>query len=316
MAQTTVAGDRSGEFARLSDPYRRELLAYCYRMLGSVHDAEDLVQETYLRAWRAYSRFEGRSSLRTWMYRIASHVCLRALENRGRRPLPSGLGGPGDDPEKPPAPPPSQAAWLQPIPDALLSADPAEIAASKESTRLAFTAALQHLRPRQRAVLILRDVLSWRASEVAGLLGTTTAAVNSTLQRARAQLEQAQPTEDTLDDPADPKRRALLDEFVAAFENSDAAALSRILRDDAVLEMPPFATWFAGADAITRFMKSQGFAACGGAGMIRTAANGQPAFASYRRDPDGVNRLHGILVLAVSASGIARISAFLDPELF
>ncbi|MQM25575.1 sigma-70 family RNA polymerase sigma factor [Glycomyces albidus] len=314
--ETVLARPEAGEFARLTDPYRRELLVHCYRMLGSVHDAEDLVQETYLRAWRAFDRFEGRSSLRTWLYRIATHACLRALENRGRRPMPSGLGGPSGDPEGALEAPPREVTWLQPIPDALLSADPAQIATSREGTRLAFAAALQHLPARQRAVLILRDVLGWRASEVAELLDTSTAAVNSALQRARAQLEQAGLAEDTLVEPSDPERRELLDRFVAAFENGDAAALTRILRDDAVLEMPPFTAWFAGRDAIARFMASQGFAACGGAPMIPTAANGQPALASYERHGDGVRRAHGIHVLTLTDSGIARIRTFLDTSLF
>jgi RNA polymerase sigma-70 factor (ECF subfamily) len=307
---------RPEEFARLTDPYRRELLVHCYRMLGSVHDAEDLVQETYLRAWRAYDRFEGRSSLRTWLYRIATHACLRALENRGRRPMPTGFGGPSGDPEGPLAEAPREVLWLQPIPDALPGGDPAQIAMSREDTRLAFAAALQHLPARQRAVLILRDVLGWRAAEVAELLDTSTAAVNSALQRARAQLEQAGLAEDTLVEPSDPERRQLLDRFVAAFENSDAAALTRILRDDAVLEMPPFTAWFAGPDAIARFMDAQGFAACGGVPMLRTAANGQPALASYQRHDDGTRRPHGIHVLTLTTTGIARISTFLDSSLF
>ncbi|MEU5156892.1 sigma-70 family RNA polymerase sigma factor [Glycomyces sp. NPDC021274] len=316
MTETVLAGPQAGEFAALAAPHRRELLVHCYRMLGSVHDAEDLVQETLLRAWRAYDRFEGRSSLRTWLYRIATHACLRALENRGRRPMPSGLGGPSGDPGGPLEEPPQEVLWLQPLPDALLSADPAQIASSREGTRLAFAAALQHLPARQRAVLILRDVLGWRAAEVAELLDTSTAAVNSALQRARAQLEQAGPAEDTLVEPTDPERRALLDKFVAAFANSDAEALTRILRDDAVLEMPPFTSWFAGAGAIVRFMDAQGFAACGGVPMIRTTANGQPALASYQRCTDGVCRPHGIHVLTLTATGIARIRTFLDPGLF
>ncbi|RRS01210.1 sigma-70 family RNA polymerase sigma factor [Glycomyces terrestris] len=312
MVQTLVDAE---EFTRLTDPHRRELLAHCYRMLGSAHDAEDAVQDAYLRAWRAFDRFEGRSSLRTWLYRIATHVCLRAIERRGRRPLPAGLGGPSADPEGPLESPPAEVPWLQPLPDALLGGDPAEIAASREGTRLAFTAALQHLPARQRAVLILRDVLDWRAAEVADLLGTTTAAANSSLQRARARLAQLDPAE-PVREPTDPERRELLDRFVAAFEHSDADALTRILRADAALEMPPFTTWFSGADAIARFMRAQGFAACGGAPMLRTAANGQPAFASYERAADGGRRAHGIHVLTLTGAGITRITSFLDPTLF
>ena len=197
----------SEDFARLTDPFRPELLAHCYRMLGSVHDAEDQVQEIMIRAWRSYGDFEGRSSLRTWLYRIATNACLRALENSGRRPLPSGLGGPGEYPDAPLAAARPEVPWLQPIPDALVStgsADPAEIAASRQGMRLALIAALQYLPARQRAVLILRDVLRWRAAEVAELLGTTTTAVNGMLQRARARLEQAAPDQDQIHEPADP----------------------------------------------------------------------------------------------------------------
>ncbi|HYY82699.1 MAG TPA: RNA polymerase subunit sigma-70, partial [Actinomycetes bacterium] len=199
-----MTGDE--EFARRSDPFRRELLAHCYRMLGSVHDAEDLVQETLLRAWRAYDRFDDRrASLRTWLYRIATNACLTALEQCGRRELPAGVAGPAD-PEAPLAPAPPEVTWLQPIPDALLeggSDDPATIVSLRGSVRLALVAALQHLPARQRAVLILRDVLGWRAAEVAGLLGTTTAAVNSALQRAHAQLGQVSPARDEITEPDD-----------------------------------------------------------------------------------------------------------------
>src|ERR687885_24098 len=196
MATTDVPGTE--DFLRLADPYRRELLAHCYRMLGSIHDAEDLVQETYLRAWRAYDRFEGRSSLRTWLHQIATRACLTALENRSRRPMPTGLGAPSIDPADPLVEQP-EVPWLEPVPDAMVAAegsDPAAIVTSRQSLRLALIAALQHLPPRQRAVLILRDVLQWRAAEVAEVLDTTTTAVNSILQRARAQLNEVAPNED------------------------------------------------------------------------------------------------------------------------
>ena len=188
-ARGATAPPSSEEFARLTDPFRAELLAHCYRMLGSVHDAEDQVQETLLRAWRSFGQFQGRSSLRTWLYRIATNECLRAIGQRDRRALPSGLSGPGENPEEPLAAAAPEVPWLQPIPDALLrpeSADPALVATSRENIRLALIAALQHLPARQRAVLILRDVLGWRAAEVAELLGTTTTAANGVLQRARA----------------------------------------------------------------------------------------------------------------------------------
>ena len=215
------------DFLPLAEPYRRELLAHCYRMLGSVHDAEDLVQETYLRAWRAYDRFEGRSSLRTWLYRIATNACLTALETRSRRPLPSGLGAPNADPDDALVQQ-AEVPWLEPIPDAMVAgaaADPATIVTSRDSIRLALIAALQHLPPRQRAVLILCEVLRWRAAEVAEMLDTTTAAVNSALQRARAQIELAAPSEDAVTEPQTPDQRDLLERYVAAFESYDVNAL-------------------------------------------------------------------------------------------
>src|SRR2546430_2748472 len=232
----------SEDFARLTDPFRPELLAHCYRMLGWVHDAEAQVQETMIRAWRSYGEFEGRASLRTWLYRIATNACLRALENTGRRPLPSGLGAPGEYPEAPLTAARPEIPWLQPIPDALVSAgsaDPAEIAASREGTRLALIAALQYLPARQRAVLILRDVLRWRAAEVAELLGTTTIAVNRMLQRARERLEQAAPDQDQIHEPAYPQDRALLDRFATAFQNADVTAGARPPRAGAPLAGPP-----------------------------------------------------------------------------
>ena len=314
---TTMPG--SDDFARLTDPFRAELLAYCYRMLGSVHDAEDQLQETLIRAWRSYSGFRGQSSLRTWLYRIATNACLRALENRARRPLPSGLGAPGEDTAAPLPGARPEVPWLQPMPDALLRReqdDPASIVTSRTSMRLALIAALQYLPPRQRAVLILRDVLGWRAAEVAALLGTTTAAANSVLQRARAQLDRAGPAEDDLREPADPDDRALLDRYAAAFENADIAALMRVLREDAVLEMPPLPVWFAGRAQVGRFLGAQVLREPGQFRLFPVAANGQPAFAAYLREPDGVHRAHGITVLTVAGPGVARITSFNDPALF
>src|SRR5487761_1100655 len=309
----------SEDFARLTDPFRPELLAYCYRMLGSVHDAEDQVQETMIRAWRFYGEFEGRASLRTWLYRIATNACLRALENSSRRPLPSGLGSPGEYPEAPLAEARPGIPWLQPIPDALLSAasaDPAEIVASRQSMRLALIAALQYLPARQRAVLILRDVLRWRAAEVADLLGTTTAAVNHLLQRARARLEQAAPDQDQIHEPADPADRALLDRYATAFQNADITAVMQLLRDDAVFEMPPEPTWFTGRELIGRFLASRVLTEPGRFRMLPTAANGQPALAVYLRGRDGEYRAHSICVLTIAASRIARIISFNDAGLF
>jgi RNA polymerase sigma-70 factor (ECF subfamily) len=307
----------SEDFTSLTGQFRRELLAHCYRMLGSADEAEDLVQETYLRAWRAYQGFEGRSSVRTWLYRIATNACLTAIERRGRRPLPSGLGGPGDDPSAPVVSAPD-VPWLQPIPDALLAAphdDPAEAAAARAGIRLAMVAALQYLSARQRAVLILRDVLDWPAAEVAGMLGTTTTAVNSGLRRARAQLAQALPKEDDVAEPAEPERRALLDRFAVAFENGDVTALTALLREDVALEMPPLLTWFAGREDVRRFLATKLFGTPGQFRLIPTVANGQPAFAAYERGHDGVYRAHAALVLTITAAGIARIVIFLSPGL-
>ena len=309
----------SEDFARLTDSFRPELLAHCYRMLGSVHDAEDQVQETMIRAWRSYGDFEGRSSLRTWLYRIATNACLRALENSGRRPLPSGLGGPGEYPDAPLAAARPELPWLQPIPDALVSAgsaDPAEIAASRQGMRLALIAALQYLPARQRAVLILRDVLRWRAAEVAELLGTTSTAVNGLLQRAQARLEQAAPDQDQMHEPADPQDRALLDRFATAFQNADVTAVVRLLREDAVFEMPPEVTWFTGRELIGRFLRSHVLTEPGRFQMIPVAANGQPALAAYIRGRDGGYRAHSICVLTIAASRVTRVTSFNDPGLF
>jgi RNA polymerase sigma-70 factor (ECF subfamily) len=322
-----AAGVRAGElgqpmtvsedFTSLTGRFRGELLAHCYRMLGSAEEAEDLVQETYLRAWRSFDGFEGRSSVRTWLYRIATNVCLTAIERRGRRPLPSGLGGPAEDPQTQLVNA-LEVPWLQPLPDALLARereDPAAATVSRTGIRLAFVAALQHLSARERAVLILRDVLGFPAAEAADLLGTTTTAVNSGLRRARAQLAQVQPAEDELAEPTDPARRALLDRFAAAFENADASALAELLREDVALEMPPLLTWFAGRPAVTRFMASRVFTRFRFR-LVPVMTNGQPAFAAYTREGNGSYHAHEVLVPTLSKTGIARIVVFLNPDLF
>ena len=308
----------SEDFTSATGRFRGELLAHCYRMLGSAEEAEDMVQETYLRAWRSYAGFEGRSSVRTWLYRIATNACLTALERRGRRPLPSGLGAPSGDPETPVVAGP-EMPWLQPLPGALLAAeraDPASVTASRAGIRLAFVAALQHLSARQRAVLILRDVLEWPAAQVADLLGTTTTAVNSGLRRARAQLAQALPAEDELAEPAEPDRRALLDRFAAALENADVTALAQLLAEDVALEMPPALTWFTGRPAVVAFTAAQLLTEPGALRLVPVTANGQPAFAVYRRDSGTAYHAHAVQVLTVTATGIARIVAFTDPGLF
>ncbi|WP_073494820.1 sigma-70 family RNA polymerase sigma factor [Actinacidiphila paucisporea] len=305
------------EFGRLTGPYRGELQAYCYRMLGSAHDAEDLVQDTLLRAWRAYGGFEGRSSLRTWLYRIATNVCLRALESRSRRPMPSGLGAPADDPDAPVLAAAPEVPWLEPFPDAPGDADdPGAIVASRAGMRLALIAALQYLPPRQRAALILRDVLDWPGPQAADLLGVSLAALNSLLQRARTQLRQAAPAEDDLVEPTDPDRLALLDRYATAFQNADIAALTRLLTDDAVYEMPPVPTWFAGGAAVAAFAASRAPADPSALRIVRTAANAGPALATYRRGPDGVHRAHSLQVPAFDGPRIARLTSFQDPALF
>jgi RNA polymerase sigma-70 factor (ECF subfamily) len=306
------------DFMERTGRFRGELVAYCYRMMGSPEEAEDLVQETYLRAWRSSAGFEGRASERTWLYRIATNACLTALERRGRRPLPAGLGGPQDDPGAPVVSG-SDVPWLRPLPDALLAAegtDPAAVVAARAGIRLAFVAALQYLSARQRAMLIMRDVLDWPAADVAELLGTTTTAVNSGLRRARAQLARAMPAEDKLAEPTSPELHAILDRFSSAFENADVGLLAELLRRDVVLEMPPMLTWFAGRATVTTFFRANPFFAAAGAfRLIPVAANDQPAFAVYARDPGGAFRSHALVVLSVTATGIARIVTFLDPGL-
>ena len=301
------------DFIEQAAPFRGELIAHCYRMLGSVHDAEDLVQETYVRGWRGYSAFEERAALRTWLYRIATTACLRALENKARRVLPAGLGAGSDDPDIDLDAHSGGQHWLEPLPDALT---PETAFNARHSVRLAVATALQELPARQRAVLILRDVVQFSAAEVAELLETTPSAVNSALQRARAHLADAAPSEEDVAEPDDADRRELLDRYCAAFENADLAALTELLQTDVRLEMPPLPVWFTGRDAVTRFLARRAFAAPGDMVLVPTAANAQPAVAEYRRAPDNVMRAHSIHVITGGATGIAGIVVFLDPELF
>src|SRR4051794_11471334 len=298
------------DFPQLTDPYRRELLAHCYRMLGSVHDAEDLVQETYLRAWRSYHGFEGRSSLRTWLYRIATNVCLSALGDSGHRALPTGLGAPGSQAGDP-LTTADEVLWLEPVPDALVS-DPAEQAVARDGIRLGFVAALQHLPPRQRAVLILRDVLAWRSAEVAAALDRSTAAVNSLLQRARARIGDVSPTPAAVAE----EHQDLLDRYVAAFWEKDIDALVSLLVADAVWEMPPWAEWYQGAENIGRLIDTQ----CPGGRhdmrMLPTRANGQPAYGLYMRRPEGGFTPFHLQVLTVTDGAISHVGAFFDTGLF
>jgi RNA polymerase sigma-70 factor (ECF subfamily) len=314
-AHSPVGND---EFARAAEPFRRELRAHCYRMLGSAEEAEDVLQETYLRAWRSYGRFERRSSLRVWLYRIATNVCLTALEHRDRRTLPSGLAGPSENPDTEPAAAGADVRWLEPMPDALVrpeSDDPSAIVATRASVRLALIASLQHLPARQRAVLILRDVLDLPAAEVAQMLDTSTAAIKSALQRARARLAQIAPQADELAEPSEPRARALLDQYVTAFEQSDLALLEQVLRTDATLEMTSSRTWFAGKRNCLRFIQ-RFLGSPGTYRILPTEANGQPAAAAYRRGEEGVHEAFAIVVLTTTPSGIARIALFNNPSLF
>lgn len=307
--------EAGSDFGTLSEPFRRELLAYCYRMLGSVHEAEEVVQDVLLDAWRAYDAFEGRSSLRTWLYRIAARACFKALEKGRRRPLPADLGAPETDPQSRLVERTPEVPWLQPIPDVLFAAapiDPATVVVERQTMRLALVGALQQLPPRQRAVLILRDVLQWRAGEVAELLEMTTAAVNSALQRARAQVPLS---EDDLTEPVEPQQRSLLDRYAKAFETADVDQLVAVLTEDARWEMPPIATWFEGRDTIVAFLARQ-TRTIGPAELVAVAANGQPAFAVYARDPDGTYQPHALHVLTITPNGISRIVAFHGSALF
>ena len=305
------------------EAYRRQLTAYCYRMLGSPQDAEDAVQDTFVRALRGLGRFEDRAGLRPWLYRIATNVCLDMLKGRGRRALPMDLApastGRRWDPSHELAlgTPRTEATWVQPIPDHLVSspgADPADVAGSRESIRLAFIAALQHLVPRQRAVLILRDVLSWRAHEVATLLETSEDAVNSSLRRARSALEtvnfDAVPTEPTEAD------RELLYRYIEAFERYDVDSLVALLHEDATLSMPPYELWLQGIPDIRRFLaalKVEG----GRDRVVEVAANGCPGLAVYRpAGPSGALEPFEIHVLEIADGRVVAIYAFLDPALF
>jgi RNA polymerase sigma-70 factor, ECF subfamily len=311
----TASGD---DFAQVAERYRPELRAYCYRMLGSIDECEDLVQDTYLRAWQSYDRFEGRSSVRLWLYKIATNTYLNTLQTRKRRPLPSGLSAPAASATVTLAPPQSDIPWLQPAPDSLLygaTDDPAVVVSHRSSVRLAFVAALQHLSPLQRAVLVLRDVLGWQAREVAEMLETSTAAVNSALQRARGQLAEARPAPEGLDEPDEPAVRDVLDRYMAAFEHADVDALAGLLRHDVELEMPPIPTWFIGREAVCEFLTRVVLPNPDQWRLAYTRANGSPAFAMYKREADGSFRAHGLDVLSLSGNRVARIIAFNDRTL-
>jgi RNA polymerase sigma-70 factor (ECF subfamily) len=298
------------------EQYRSELTGYCYRMLGSSFEAEDAVQDTMVRAWRSIDRFEGRAALRSWLYRIATNVCLDMLNGRQRRARPMDLGPAGSAEADFRAGVLPEAAWLEPMPDTRVlpeDGDPAELAASRETLRLAFVNALQHLPPRQRAVLILREVLRWQATEVAELLDTSVASVNSALQRARAQLSDTDLTPDKPVDPLDDAQRELLERYVAAFEDYDMDALTSLLQEDATLSMPPFDLWLQGVDEVRAWFVGHGIG-CKGSRLLPVNANGSPGFAQYRPSPEGGWEPWALQVLEISDGRIAHLNSFLDTQ--
>jgi RNA polymerase sigma-70 factor, ECF subfamily len=315
----TVRSDAVGSTeARTEDleQYRRELTGYCYRMLGSVFDADDAVQETMVRAWRGIEGFEGRSSMRSWLYRIATNVSLDMLRGSQRRASPMDMGPSGTTDSFTGATLP-EATWVQPIPDARVlseGGDPAELAAEKESIRLAFVTALQCLPARQRAVLILREVLRWQAAEVAELLDTSVASVNSALQRARATMSSRGP-DLPVADVATGGQRALLDRYVDAFERYDITSLVSLLRDDAFMSMPPFNFWLQGPAEMGRFFLGPG-GACRGSRLVATAANGCAAFGSYKHSPEGGHEPWCIQVIEISGDRIVGHHNFVETSLF
>jgi RNA polymerase sigma-70 factor (ECF subfamily) len=296
------------------EKHRVELTGYCYRMLGSAFEAEDAVQDTMVRAWRSFDKFEGRSSLRSWLYRIATNVCLDLLNAGNKRARPMDLTAAAPLAQAALTPRPDNV-WLEPMPDARVLPtvhDPAEAAVAKESVRLAFVAALQQLPPKQRVVLLLREVLAWKASEVAELLDTSVASVNSALQRARATLAEAPPADSATADPLDEEQQKLLERYVAAFEGYDMKALTELLAEDAVMTMPPFDLWLRGTDDITGFMLTIG-SECENSRLLPVMANGTPAFAHYKPDPEnGGYAPWAIQVLEISEGRIAGFHCFLD----
>jgi RNA polymerase sigma-70 factor (ECF subfamily) len=306
----------SQELEQSFEQYRGELTAYCYRMLASPFEAEDAVQETLMRAWRSYDGFEGRSALRSWLYRIATNVCLDMLNGRERRARPMDLG-PAREPVEANLNALPEVTWIEPVPDALVvpaDGDPAEVAVARETIRLAFVAALQHLPARQRAVLILCEVLRWRAAEVAELLDTSVASVNSALQRARATLDA---TDLSATDPApqlEEADRTLLERYVAAFEAYDIEALTALIREDAQQSMPPFDLWLRGRDDIFEWWFGPGIG-CRGSRVIATQpANGSPAFGQYKPSPDGGYEPWALQVLELSGDRIVELTFFLDTD--
>jgi RNA polymerase sigma-70 factor (ECF subfamily) len=306
------------DLERTLEQHRTELTGYCYRMLGSSFEAEDAVQEAMVRAWRGFDRFEGRSALRSWLYRIATNVCLDMIQGRQRRALPMDLvsSSSGDSEAGPRLP---ESKWIQPIPDGRAvqpTEDPAEVTESRETIRVAFIAALQHLPARQRAVLILREVLRWKASEVAELLDTSVVSVNSALQRARSTLAESNVAESDVLMPQDEEQRALLARYVDAFERFDIDSLVALLHEDATMSMPPYELWLEGAGELRKWLLGAG-SGCRGSRFEPVVANGSPAFAQWRAGGSGGSfEAWAIHVLRVSDGRISGIDFFVDPDLF
>ena len=317
-AAASGPGIEATELEGRLEQHRQELTAYCYRMLGGAFEAEDAVQETFIRAWRGIEGFEGRAALRSWLYRIATNVCLTMLGASQRRARPMDLQPPSSaDRPLPPALP--EATWIEPMPDARVvpsGGDPAEVALARESVRLAFITALQRLPPRQRAVLILREVLRWRATEVAELLETSVASVNSALQRARATLSETAPNADaTPTEPLDADQQALLARYVDAFERYDMDSLTSLLHQDATWNMPPYDLWLQTHRDIVQWCVGPGFA-CRGSRLVATTANGSPAFGQYKPAPDGGHEAWSLQVVEISGDRISGITFFLDTARF
>ena len=307
---------RSGDVERRLEQHRRELTGYCYRMLASPFEAEDAVQETMLRAWRAYERFEGRAALRSWLYRIATNVCMDMLSSRSRRARPMDLG-PAGEPVAENLHTLPEITWIEPIPDSMVAedGDPAEVAQNRETIRLAFVAALQHLPPRQRAVLILCEVLRWKAKEVGELLDMSTASVNSALQRARATLETAGADAAIDVRSVEPGDRALLERYVQAFQAYDIDALTALIREDAQQSMPPFDLWLRGREDIFRWWLGPGIGCRGSRVLPAPGANGTVAFGQYKPSESGSGfDPWALQVLELGEGGIAEFTFFLDTQ--
>ncbi|HEX6569826.1 MAG TPA: sigma-70 family RNA polymerase sigma factor [Acidimicrobiales bacterium] len=322
MADLTATGPRRPtsqvprDLELALEQHRVELTAHCYRMLGSAFEAEDAVQEMRVRAWRSFDRFEGRSTIKSWLYRIATNVCLDMLNGRQRRARPMDMG-PSQTASAPLPTPQPEATWIQPMPDGRVvptDGDPADLAVDRETIRLAFMAALQHLPPRQRAVLILREVLRWRADEVAELLDTSVASVNSALQRARASLAASDLAATDTFEPMDEAQQALLARYVDAFERYDMDLLTSLLHEDATLSMPPYDLWLRGPAEIVAWHLGAGHG-CRGSRLVPTVANGSPAFGQYRPSgPGGRHEPWSLQVIEIAGGQIVGLNAFLDTD--